>query len=180
MVNAGLLPNTVVNGWTAKLWSKLLPKMQIHTEIAINTGGSLGWVIRKDSPKLLAAINEFIKTHRQGTVFGQQMIAKYTGSTYMLKQAVSETSMKRFEETAVLFRKYSSQYGMDYLLMMAEGYQESGLKQDAKSAVGAVGVMQLMPDTGKQMNVGDIHRTGSQHSCWHQIFSLYGGKELRR
>jgi membrane-bound lytic murein transglycosylase MltF len=85
------------------------------------------------------------------------MIAKYTGSTYMLKQAVSETSMKRFEETAVLFRKYSSQYGMDYLLMMAEGYQESGLKQDVKSPVGAVGVMQLMPDTGKQMNVGDIH-----------------------
>jgi len=157
MVNAGLLPNTVVNEWTAKLWSKLLLKMQIHTEIAINTGGSLGWVIRKDSPKLLDAINEFIKTHRQGTAFGQQMIAKYTGSTYMLKQAVSETSMKRFEETAVLFRKYSSQYGMDYLLMMAEGYQESGLKQDVKSPVGAVGVMQLMPDTGKQMNVGDIH-----------------------
>jgi hypothetical protein len=38
--------------------------------------------VRKDSPKLLATINEFLKTHRQGTALGQQSIAKYTGSTY--------------------------------------------------------------------------------------------------
>jgi membrane-bound lytic murein transglycosylase MltF len=40
--------------------------------------------------------------------------------------------------------------------MMAEGYQESGLDQGVKSSVGAVGVMQLMPTTGKEMGVGDI------------------------
>ena len=66
MVNASLLPVTVVNDWTAKLWSKLLPKMQVHSDIAIGPGGAFGWAVRKDSPKLLADINEFIKTHRQG------------------------------------------------------------------------------------------------------------------
>jgi membrane-bound lytic murein transglycosylase MltF len=158
MVNAGLLPTTIVNDWTAKLWGKLLTKMQAHPDVAINTGGAFGWGVRKDSPKLLAAINEFFKTHRQGTAFGQQLIAQYTGSTYMLKQAVSEAAMKRFEATAGIFRKYSSQYGMGYLLMMAECFLESGLKQDVKSPVRSVGVMQLMPDTGKEMNVGDIHQ----------------------
>jgi len=44
------------------------------------------------------------------------------------------------------------------LLMMAEGYQESGLNQHAKSSVGAIGVMQLMPETGAEMKVGDIHQ----------------------
>jgi membrane-bound lytic murein transglycosylase MltF len=158
MVNAGLLPTTVTGDWVVKLWGKLLPKMQVHTDIAISTGETVGWIVRKNSPKLLADINEFLKTHRQGTAFGQQLITKYFGSSYMLKQAVSETAMKRFEETSQTFQKYSAQYGMDYLLMMAEGFQESALKQDAKSPVGAVGVMQLMPDTGKQMNVGDIHQ----------------------
>jgi len=45
---------------------------------------------------------------------------------------------------------------MDYLLMMAQGYQESKLDQNAKSPVGAMGVMQVMPATGKDMGVGDI------------------------
>jgi membrane-bound lytic murein transglycosylase MltF len=45
---------------------------------------------------------------------------------------------------------------MDYLLMMAQGYQESRLDQNAKSPVGAIGVMQVMPDTGKDMRTGDI------------------------
>jgi len=74
----------------------------------------------------------------------------------MLKQAISPESMKRFEDTAETFRKYGSKYKMDYLLMMAKGYQEPGLNQNAKSPVGAIGVMQLMPTTGKDMNVGDI------------------------
>jgi membrane-bound lytic murein transglycosylase MltF len=158
MVNAGLLPTTIVNEWTAKLWSKLLTKLQVHSDIAVATGESLGWAVRKNSPKLLANINEFLKTHRQGTAFGNMILAKYTGSTYMLKQAVSPEGMKRFEQTAGTFRKYSDKYGVDYLLMMAEGYQESGLNQQAKSSAGAIGIMQLMPATGAEMKVGDIHQ----------------------
>jgi len=79
-----------------------------------------------------AAINEFLHTHRQGTQFAQQLVNKYTGSTYMLKQAVSPENMKRFEQTAQVFHKYSDMYAVDYLLMMAEGYQESGLNQQAR------------------------------------------------
>ena len=156
MVNASLLPIVITNDWTAKLWSKLLPRMQVHDDVAISTGGTFAWGVRKNSPKLLADINDFFKTHRQGTAFGQEVLNRYTGGTYMLKQAVSESAMKQFEATSAQFRKYASQYGMDYLLMMAEGFQESGLKQDVKSPVGAIGVMQLMPATGKEMQVGDI------------------------
>jgi len=158
MVNAGLLPATVVNDWTAKLWDKLLTNIQVDLDVAVATNESLGWAVRKGSPKFLADINDFVKKNRQGTKFGNEILARYTGSTYMLKQATSPDSMKRFEETAEIFRKYGSKYQMDYLLMMAKGYQESGLNQNAKSPVGAIGVMQLMPATGKDMNVGDISK----------------------
>ena len=158
MVNAGLLPTIVVNDWTAKLWSKLLTKLQVHSDIAVASGQATGWAVRKDSPKLLAIINEFVKTHRQGTAFGNRVLTEYSGSSYMLKQAVSPAGMKRFEQTEEEFHKYSEKYGMDYLLMMAVGYQESGLNQHAKSSVGAIGVMQLMPRTGAEMKVGDIHK----------------------
>jgi membrane-bound lytic murein transglycosylase MltF len=48
---------------------------------------------------------------------------------------------------------------VDYLLMVAQGYQESRLDQSVKSQVGAVGVMQVMPATGKELKVGDISQT---------------------
>jgi membrane-bound lytic murein transglycosylase MltF len=76
----------------------------------------------------------------------------------MLKRAVSESAMKRFEDTAKIFREYAAKYDTDYLLMMAKGFQESGLNQEVKSPVGAIGVMQLMPETGAEMKVGDIHQ----------------------
>jgi membrane-bound lytic murein transglycosylase MltF len=183
MVNAGMLSTTVVNDWAAKLWRKLLPKLQVHTEIAIAQGENTGWAVRKNSPKLLATINEFLKTHSQESAFGKQLITKYTGSTYMLKQAVSPEGMKRFEQTAEIFRKYSDTYGMDYLLMMAKGYQESSLNQEAKSSVGAIGIMQLMPQTGAEMKVGDIRQidpnihAGIKYSA-SMVQKLYGNEPM--
>jgi len=55
-----------------------------------------------------------------------------------------------------LFRTYGDRYQMDYLLMAAQGYQESELNQNARSPVGAIGIMQIMPATGRLLRVGDI------------------------
>jgi len=176
MVNAGLLPTIVVNDWTAKLWSKLLTKEVIHEDIKVASGGSFGWAVRKGSPKLLETINAFLKLKGQGTTFGKELVTRYTGSTYMLKQAVSETAMKQFEQTADIFRKYAGKYNADYLMMMAKGYQESGLNQNAKSPVGAIGVMQLMPPTGKEMNVGDITKEDSNIHAGVKYFALMVNK----
>ena len=59
--------------------------------------------------------------------------------------------LKRFRDTLAFFKKYEAQYGFDPLMLAAQGYQESQLNQNAKSHVGAIGVMQIMPPTGKQL-----------------------------
>ena len=75
-----------------------------------------------------------------------------------MKNATSEAERKKFNALLDLFRKYGDQYKFDYLMMAAQGYQESRLDQDAKSSVGAIGVMQLMPETGKEQKVGDVRK----------------------
>lgn len=44
---------------------------------------------------------------------------------------------------------------MDWLHLMAQGFQESALKNDAKSPYGAVGIMQVLPSTAKWLGVAD-------------------------
>jgi membrane-bound lytic murein transglycosylase MltF len=159
MVNAGLLPAIVVDDYIANFWTKVLPNLTIHQNVALRTGGTLAVAIRKNSPQLSSALNAFMGNYGLGTAFGNQIERKYLVSTRYVKGAASEAERKKFLGLVEFFRKYSEQYSMDYLLMAAQGYQESQLNQEARSHVGAIGVMQVMPATGKELNVGDITKT---------------------
>jgi membrane-bound lytic murein transglycosylase MltF len=55
---------------------------------------------------------------------------------------------------AQYFRDYADQYGSDWILAVAQGYQESQLDQSKRSPAGAVGVMQIKPSTAADRNVG--------------------------
>ncbi len=158
MVNAGLVPATIVDEYLARLWARVLPNIRPQPASATSTDGAFAWAFRKGSPKLEAEVNAFVRTHRKGTLFGNTVIQRYTGSTRFVATAAETTERKKFEEMIGLFRRYAEKYELDALLMMAQGFQESRLNQAAVSPVGAIGVMQVMPATGRQMNVGDIRQ----------------------
>jgi membrane-bound lytic murein transglycosylase MltF len=156
MVNAGLLDIVVVDDYKAELWAKIFPGLRLHPEVAVHRDSEFGWAIRKDSPLLKAELDRFVATHGQGTAFGNTVIKKYLKSTKFVKNATTPEEMTKFQRVVQLFRQYGDKYDLDYLLMMAQGFQESRLDQGAKSRVGAVGIMQIMPATGKDLKVGDI------------------------
>jgi membrane-bound lytic murein transglycosylase MltF len=158
MLNAGLVPIVITKAYLPTLWGKIYTNIRPNPDVLLDASGQIAWAMRKNSPKLKEAADLFLKTHKQGTAFGNAVIGRYAHSDKMLKNAIAPDELKKFQETVSLFQKYGSQYNLDYLLMMAEGFQESTLNQDAKSGVGAVGIMQLMPATGEQMKVGDIHQ----------------------
>ncbi len=158
LLNSGLIQIAVTHAYLPKLWGHIYTKITPHTDIVIADKDSIAWAMRKNSPQLMSATNDFIRTHKLGTAFGNAVVQRYAVNTQMLKTATSPADLQRFEQTVALFRKYAAQYNVDYLLMMAEGFQESSLNQQAKSKVGAVGIMQLMPATGEQMKVGDINQ----------------------
>jgi membrane-bound lytic murein transglycosylase MltF len=156
MVNAGLIPAVVVDDYIATFWKKVFPGIVPQENVAVGSGASLGVAIRKNNPQLREKLNAFLGTYGLGTAFGNTVERKYLIDTTYVKRAASEEERKKFLAVVALFRKYSDQYSMDFLLMAAQAYQESRLDQSAKSHVGAIGIMQLMPATGADMKVGDI------------------------
>ena len=81
------------------------------------------------------------------------LLRNYLRNTRWVKNAASEQEMQKFRQMVDLFKKYADQYQFDYLLLTAQGYQESGLNQSARSPVGAIGIMQIMPATGTELGV---------------------------
>jgi membrane-bound lytic murein transglycosylase MltF len=158
MVNAGLVKTIVVDSHMAAFWKQVFPKLVLHPEVAVRTGGQIAPAFRKDSPKLRAEINAFLEKNGKGSAFGNILLRRYLKNTGYARSATADADYKRFQAVIDLFRRYGDKYEMDYLLMLAQGYQESGLDQGVKSKVGAIGVMQVMPATGKDMKVGDIQQ----------------------
>ena len=156
MVNAGLIPIIVCDAFTLNFWKGVYTDLSHEPEVALSSGDATAWMMRKDSPLLKAVVNDFIRRHRKGTAFGNEFLRKYAKGARAVLPATAGTEMRKFNDTVDMFRRYGSKYEVDYLLVMAQGYQESRLDQKVKSPVGALGVMQLMPATGEQMKVGDI------------------------
>ncbi|HET9368916.1 MAG TPA: transporter substrate-binding domain-containing protein [Vicinamibacterales bacterium] len=156
MVNVGLVEATVVDDFMVEFWHQVFADIKPHPEVALRQGGDIAVGVRKNSPKLLAAINTWIKEYGPRTAFGNTIERKYLQNVNYVKGAAAEAERKKLRGLVKLFETYGAKYDVDYLLMAAQGYQESRLDQNVKSHVGAVGVMQIMPATGKELNVGDI------------------------
>ncbi len=156
MVNAGLVPATIADDYLAQFWKKVFTNLTVHADVAVRSGGELAVAVRKENPRLLEVVNTWIRKHGKGDAFRNTIERRYLDGVKYAKNAASEAERRKFRAVVDLFRKYGAQYDVDYLLMAAQGYQESTLDQNAKSSVGAIGVMQVMPATGKDLKVGDI------------------------
>jgi membrane-bound lytic murein transglycosylase MltF len=159
MMNAGLIDTTVVDSYLASFWQQIFTNLRPHPELVLRTDSQIAWAMRKDSPKLKATLDAFVAKNRVGTAIGNMILRRYLQNTKWARNATSASEMKRFDELSKYFKKYATQYKFEWLLLVAQGYQESGLDQTTRSPVGAIGVMQVMPTTAKDRNVNidDIH-----------------------
>jgi membrane-bound lytic murein transglycosylase MltF len=158
MLNGGLVQLVVVDRPVADFWAQVLPRITVHADVAVHRGDQIAWMFRKNSPKLRDSINQFIESHLAKGPTRNEILRKYLKSTKFVRNATSDAEMRKFQIAVELFKKYGLQYSFEYLLLEAQGYQESRLDQSVRSPVGAVGVMQVMPATGRSLHVGDIRQ----------------------
>jgi len=155
MLNAGVIGISVVDDWKADIWAKVLPNITV-TDVAVRSAGRIGWAFRKQSPQLRAVLQDFyvsdVKKHR----LIEQSVIAFNKGIKQIGNNTADSDWRRFADMLKLFEKYGGQYRFDPLMLAAQGYQESQLKQEVRGPSGAVGVMQILPSTGKTLKVGDI------------------------
>lgn len=158
MANADLISITVSDLYLANFWKNIFSNMRIYENLVLHSDGEIAFGFRKNSPELKKALDAFAEKNKIGSNFGNQKLQSYLKSIKWVKNATDPKELKKFHTLSNVFQKYSNDYHIDWLLMTAQGYQESRLDQSKKSKVGAIGVMQIMPATGKELKVGDINR----------------------
>ena len=153
MVNAGLIPAVIVDSHKAALWAQVYDEITVHDDLAIHRDGDIAWALRKGSPKLLEAVNGFVRKARKGTLLGNILIDRYLGDPRRIDDVRSGKARERYEATVEIIKKYAGKYDIDWLMITAQGYQESKLDQSKRSQAGAIGVMQVLPTTAADPNV---------------------------
>ncbi len=176
MVNAGLLDYMVIDNHKGEFWAQIFDQIKLHPDIKLRTEGKIAWAMRKNSPQLDKVVNEFIRNHKQGTLLGNTILNRYLKDASYITNSVYKEDLQRFKLTIQFFKKYGQQYQFDHLMLAALAYQESRLDQNLKSPAGAVGVMQILPSTAKDKNVGipDIHELDKNIHAGSQISALHG------
>jgi membrane-bound lytic murein transglycosylase MltF len=183
LVNAGLIPAVIVDSHKAALWAQVFENIKVHQDLAIHEGGSIAWAVRKDTPKLLGAINGFVKVAKKGTLLGNILIKRYLASTDWIDDVRSGEAQKRYEAAIGIIKKYAGQYEFDWLMIVAQGYQESKLDQGTRSKAGAIGIMQVLPTTAADPNVGIHNIEQADPECFAEIrkqFAYWGDIDTDR
>jgi membrane-bound lytic murein transglycosylase MltF len=154
MVNAGLVAATVIDAHKARYWSKVFPDMEVRNELVVNRGGDIVWMFRKNSPKLAAVINAFVRGHRQGTLIGNVLINRYMENLHWVRNSTAPEAAARLRPLMEHFISSGEENDLDPLMLAAQAYQESELRHDRESPAGAVGIMQIKPSTAADPQVG--------------------------
>ena len=154
ILNAGMIGMTVMDDYKARFWAGVFPDIVVREDLVINESGSIAWATRKDTPDLSNMINQFLREYGKGTLVGNDTFNRYLKDATRVRCAHSGQNAEKTAELANAFRNYGEQYEFDWLMLAAQGFQESGLRQDRRSPAGAVGIMQIKPSTAADRNVG--------------------------
>ncbi len=150
----GDIDYTVCDENVAKVNSTYYSNIDINTPISFPQ--NIAWGLRKvNSEKLLNELNRWIKGYR-GTRSYALLYAKYFKNSRSIKIVRSDYyslgtgKISRWDD---MIRNASRDIDWDWLLLASLIYQESRFNPDVRSLAGAVGLMQVMPLTGKRLGI---------------------------
>jgi membrane-bound lytic murein transglycosylase MltF len=185
MVNAGIVDLTITPKHLAGIWSRIFPDLKIYEPDFPQPATALAWLVRKKNPLLKASLDRFAEGHKKGTRLGNIYFRKYFENTRWIKNPLDMEGRERLSRYAPLFHKYGAKYGIDWRILAAVAFEESGLDPNSRSSKGAVGLMQILPSTAMdhRINIRNSHTIENNIHAGAKYLALlrddyYSGKDV--
>ncbi|MGR3960827.1 transporter substrate-binding domain-containing protein [Vibrio lentus] len=159
LIKRGKITATIVDSHKLELWGNLEQDIRIHRELAFRHNADIAWAIRKNNPQLKAQIDQYLQDSKQGTLLGNVIDNRYLESISWMNRASNALQNEEREKLEELFVAYGEKYEINWLILLAMAFQESGLDNTKISHRGAVGIMQVMPKTARDwyVDIDDVY-----------------------
>ena len=154
----GEIPYTVADQMLGMVNATYYPNLDVGTVLSLPQ--QIAWAVRKNAPQLREATDEWLKQlKKQGTL--RVIYDKYFNSprTSVIRMSSDYSSLSggKISKYDDLLKEGASQLGWDWRLLAAIVSRESNFNPQVESWAGAIGLMQLMPDTGDQFDVDNLY-----------------------
>ena len=156
-VSSGEIDYTISDDNIAHLNSVYYRNIDAKTDISLSQ--RIAWAVEKDSDVFESAVNKWLDSMK-ATVDFAVIYKKYFTNRYAFKKRITSEyfsntggGISKYDD---LIKKYSELVGWDWRLSASLVYQESQFNPNTKSWAGAVGLMQLMPNTAKQFGITNL------------------------
>ena len=164
-----------------EFWSQVFTDITVHQDVARADRRRAGRGVPQGQSQAAGGrqrrgSRSTARATRSGTCIEQPVPQETSSSPRTPRPRPSARSSRRWSSCS---RSTAAQYNLDYLLMAAQGYQESTLDQNVKSPVGAIGVMQVMPATGKELSGRRHQPDRAQHPRRREVHALHDGHLLQ-
>jgi len=139
---------------------ELANHVKVKSAFTLGDQKSHALAVRAEDKELLVSLDRYIKKKKDGRMYSRLYAKYFTDKKQvrrhqrsMLKSVEGKKMISQYDP---LVRQYSEKYGFDWRFITAQMFQESRFDPNARSHAGALGLMQIMPKTAKQLRISGI------------------------
>ncbi len=164
LVAARRYPYSVADSIVAERAIALHPQLRIVPGIALRRDGKLAWATQLPAKELEQEMNTFLARYKDQSLLGNLAIQKFFAADSELTRRLAEGGDSDLSPYDPLFKQYAAEFLLDWRLVAAMAHQESRFNPAARNASGAVGLMQIKPDTAREPYVDIPDIEGVEHA----------------
>ena len=152
-VAEGSIKYTVADEHIAKVNQKYYPEIDVKT--ALSFPQNVAWAVKKGNDSLKKVINRWQDSFN-GSYYANVLHNKYFKNPRSKRMyhsgyhSLYDLQLSRYDD---IIKQEAKELGWDWTLLASMIYQESNFSENARSWVGAYGIMQLMPETMKRFGI---------------------------